>query len=486
MTIEVVDFRWSAYGNSIAGGAGRYEVSLCAAPVYGYGFELPPTGAAMSSQYFSGLVGTTLNLFGIIGAYKIGDKVKITGWDMGNYGTLATGAYILGTITNLYRTHSTDEGVGVLVEETFANGYTGIYPVYLNIAGQTGADGGFRNVIINGAMQIAQRSTSVSSITSGETYRTVDRFVSAFGTTGTWTETQSTDAPPGFGNSRKFQCTTANASLSAGSYLIWGQNIEGQNLQQFAKGTSSAKPFTLSFWVKAFQTGTFVAELYDNTNSRQVTKTFTINTSATWEYKTIQFPADATGAFANSNANALSLYFWLVAGTTFTSGTSGSWSTASNANRAVGLTVNGASSTSNYFQFTGVQLEQNYQPTPFEQRPIGVELALCQRYYFRIGGDSGYQRLGWGVFSGSTSARCETINPVTMRSVASSIESSTIALYDQSTILPVTAFTLSSAGSGKNLTQFDATIASGGTTYRPLDIVSNNSTSAYIGVSAEL
>jgi hypothetical protein len=256
---------------------------------------------------------------------------------------------------------------------------------------------GFRNVIINGAMQIAQRSTSVSSITSGETYRTVDRFVSAYGTTGTWTESQSTDAPPGFGNSIKFQCTTANASLSAGSYLIWGQNIEGQNLQQFAKGTASAKPFMLSFWVKAFQTGTFVAELYDNTNSRQVTKTFTINASATWEYKTIQFPADATGAFANSNASALSLYFWLVAGTTFTSGTAtGSWSSASNANRAAGLSVNGASSANNYFQFTGVQLEQNYQPTPFEQRPIGVELALCQRYFQKVFMPSGT------VFSNTT------------------------------------------------------------------------------------
>jgi hypothetical protein len=268
---------------------------------------------------------------------------------------------------------------------------------------------GFRNVIINGAMQIAQRATSAAGLTSGETYRTVDRFVSAFGTTGTWTETQSTDAPPGFGNSRKFECTTANASLSAGSYLIWGQNIEGQNLQQFAKGTASAKPFMLSFWVKAFQTGTFVAELYDNTNSRQVTKTFTINASATWEYKTIQFPADATGAFANSNANALSLFFWLVGGTTFTSGTAtGSWSSASNGNRAAGLSVNGASSTSNYFQFTGLQLEQNYQPTPFEQRPIGTELALCQRYYEKsylnevaVGTNTTF---GLAVITGSTDA----------------------------------------------------------------------------------
>jgi len=274
---------------------------------------------------------------------------------------------------------------------------------------------GFRNVIINGAMQIAQRSTSVASLTSGETYRTLDRYTSAFGTTGTWTESQSTDAPPGFGNSMKLQCTTANGSLSASSYLIWGQNIEGQNVQQFAKGTSSAKPFAVSFWVKAFQTGTFVAELYDNTNSRQVTKTFTINASATWEYKTIQFPADATGAFANSNANALSLYFWVVAGTTFTSGTAtGSWSSASNANRAAGLSVNGASSTSNYFQFTGLQLEQNYQPTPFEQRPYGVELALCQRYYALLA--SGVNaHIGVGAYGTNTQIEIQTSVPVSMR-----------------------------------------------------------------------
>ena len=293
---------------------------------------------------------------------------------------------------------------------------------------------GFRNVIINGDMRIAQRSTSVASLTSGETYRTLDRYTSAYGTTGTWTESQSTDAPPGFGNSIKFQCTTANASLSSSSYLIFGQNIEGQNIQQFAKGTSSAKPFTFSFWVKAFQTGTYVAELYDNTNSRQVTKTFTINASATWEYKTIQFPADATGAFANSNANALSLYFWLVAGTTFTSGTAtGSWSAASNGNRAAGLTVNGASSTSNYFQFTGLQLEQNYQPTPFEQRPIGTELALCQRYYWRYT-SSAATRLPFNVIRLSTTQAYGTMpNPVPMRNTASSIDYNNLGITDSVT-----------------------------------------------------
>ena len=242
---------------------------------------------------------------------------------------------------------------------------------------------GFRNVLINGAMQVSQRSTSTASIaTSAGAYNTVDRWKTWSSTAGTWTQTQSTDAPAGFGYSLKMQCTTANASLSAGSYLFLQQEIEGQNLQQFAKGTSSAKPMMLSFWVKTFQTGVYVIEVYDNTNSRHVTLPYTVNVSGTWEYKTVQIPSDATGTFVNSNASALAVGFWFVAGTNYTSGTAnGLWGAEVTGKRAVGLNVNSASSTNNYFQITGVQLEQNLQPTPFEQRPIGTELALCQRYY---------------------------------------------------------------------------------------------------------
>jgi hypothetical protein len=179
---------------------------------------------------------------------------------------------------------------------------------------------------------------------------------------------------------------------------------------------------------------------------------------------------------------------FLGAGTNFTSGTlATTWNANAfaNANIAVGQ-VNVASAINNYWQVTGVQLEAGSVATPFEFEDYGTTLEKCQRYYFRVGGDSGYQRFGWGTFTGTTTARCQMINPVTMRSLPSSIESSTLALYDQSTLFAVTAFTLSSAGSGKNLTQFDATVASGGTTYRPIDIVANASTSSYIGVSAEL
>ena len=241
---------------------------------------------------------------------------------------------------------------------------------------------GFRNVLINGNMQVAQRGTSATSLSSVYDYKTVDRWLTDMSSAGTWTQTQSTDAPPGFARSLKMQCTTANASLSSMSYLMMSQPIEGFNVQQFAKGTASAKPFTLSFWIKAFQTGTYAVEIYDNSNSRQVLKTYTISASATWEYKTLVFPADITGAFLNSNAAACTVGFWFVAGTGLTSGTANTvWAGDGSSNRATGLTVNSASSTSNYFQITGVQLEANTQATPFEQRPIGVELALCQRYF---------------------------------------------------------------------------------------------------------
>jgi hypothetical protein len=148
-----------------------------------------------------------------------------------------------------------------------------------------------RNVIINGAMQLAQRSTSVASITASG-YYTADRFSTSLGTLGTWTQSVEADAPTGSGfrNSVKMLCTTADASPAAGDFNLVEQKIEGQNLQQFAKGTASAKTFTLSFWVKSNVTGTYIAELVDADNTRQVSFSYTVLVSGTWEKKTITFP----------------------------------------------------------------------------------------------------------------------------------------------------------------------------------------------------
>ena len=240
----------------------------------------------------------------------------------------------------------------------------------------------FRNIFINGDMQIAQRSTSVASITATG-YYTVDRMKTAISSLGTWTQSQSTDVPTGqgFASSLKMDCTTADASPSAGDYLLLQQLFEGQNLQYLKKGTANAVSLTASFWVKSTKTGTFILELDDVNNTRQVSAAYTVSVSNTWEKKTITFPADTTGAFTNNNGNSLQLNFWLGAGTTFTSGTlNTTWASVTQANRAVGQ-VNIADSTSNDWLITGVQLEAGTSASDFEFLPIDVDLGRCQRYF---------------------------------------------------------------------------------------------------------
>jgi hypothetical protein len=231
-------------------------------------------------------------------------------------------------------------------------------------------------------MQIAQRSTSVASITTTAFY-TVDRFETSINTLGTWTQSQSTDVPTGqgFANSLKMDCTTADASPSASDRLILKQPFEGQNLQYLRKGTANALPLTASFWVKSTKTGTFICELIDSDNTRSISKSYTVSVTNTWEFKIITFPGDTTGALDNDNAESLSLNFWLGAGSNFTSGTlATTWGSRVTANVAVGQ-VNIADSTSNDFLITGVQLEAGEQASGFEFMPYDIDLGRCDRYY---------------------------------------------------------------------------------------------------------
>jgi hypothetical protein len=176
-------------------------------------------------------------------------------------------------------------------------------------------------------------------------------------------------------------CTTADASPSAGDYLFIRQNFEGQNLQYLKKGTGNAVSLTASFWVKSTKTGTHIVQLLDADNNRSVSKSYTINTTNTWEFKTLTFPPDTTGALDNDNASSLQLRFWLGAGTTYTSGTlNTTWESGVSANTAVGQ-VNLADSTSNDWLITGVQLEAGTSSTDFEFLPIDVNLGRCKRYF---------------------------------------------------------------------------------------------------------
>jgi hypothetical protein len=240
---------------------------------------------------------------------------------------------------------------------------------------------GFRNIVINGDMSIAQRSTSVASITASG-YYTLDRFNFNIVTMGTWTMSQDSDVPTGqgFAKSLKLDCTTADAAPSAGDRLRIMQAIEGQNLQYLKYATANAESLTLSFWVKSNKTGTYIAELLDLDNSRQISKSYTVNTTNTWEFKTLTFAGDTTGTLNNDNGSSLVLSFWLGAGSTYSSGTlNTSWASITNANRAVGQ-VNIADNTANDFLITGVQLEAGTTASDFEFLPYDVNLGRCMRY----------------------------------------------------------------------------------------------------------
>jgi hypothetical protein len=250
-----------------------------------------------------------------------------------------------------------------------------------NLIGNINAGGGGanKNVIINGNMNVAERGTSSTGLGGSDGYFTCDRWKLAFNTSGRLTATQDSSAPSGFANSLKLACTTADTSVAASEYLFLSQKIEGQDLQRFAKGTSDAKPFALSFYVKGNASATYVAELYDEDNNRVVGKSFTVGTD--WARVELSMGADTTGALDDDNAASLTFQIWLHAGSTYNSGTlNTTWGSVTQANRAVG----GSSffdSTDRTFFITGVQLEVGQNPTEFEHEPFERTLEKCQRYY---------------------------------------------------------------------------------------------------------
>ena len=278
-----------------------------------------------------------------------------------------------------------------------------------------------KNIIINGDMSIAQRATSVTGIGNGDAgYHTCDRWKLHEGgaTAAEFTQSQSTDVPTGqgFATSLKMDCTTADTSLAADEIMNIYQRFEGQNLQYLKKGTSSAESLTLSFWVKATKTGTYVTNLYDNDNNRAIGKTYTISSSDTWEKKTITFAGDTTGALDNDNANSLEVYFQLFAGSNQNTGSlQTSWGTYDGAQWASGQ-VNVADSTSNNWLITGVQLEAGTTASEFEFLPVDVNSQRCHRYYYTLlplGSLNKYFLTGYYYSTGYI--YCNTLFPTIMR-----------------------------------------------------------------------
>lgn len=347
----------------------------------------------------------------------------------------------------------------------------------------------FRNLLINGAMQFAQRATSVTGITTGG-YRVADRWDSFHILSGTYTHALSADAPTGSGfrNSLRVTCTSAVTSLSANAIYILKQKMEGQTLQQIRKGTSSAQQLTLSFWVKSNKTGTYIAALEDDDNARIVSASYTVSAADTWEKKTITFPADTTGALDNDNNASLSLVFWMVAGTNFTSGTlATTWAANNDANKAVGQT-NLAANTNNYIAWTGTQLELGAYATDYAFLPYGDELAQCQRYFYQINGSSSvlYVNIASGFTTNTTGAEVITPFPVTMRAIPSLGSWTSLRLWDSTSAPGVTGLSVNTNFQSQYSAHLTATVAAGLVANRPAILQGNNSASSYVQFNAEL
>ena len=266
-------------------------------------------------------------------------------------------------------------------------------------------------LIINGDMRITQRMDSDSTrdgvnITSSGIF-THDRWYLDLTTAGAVDTTVGTDVPSGqgFKTSVKIKCRTADASLAAGDVLSWKQIIEDQKCLITRKGHSDAKKLTVSFWIKSGVTGTYICELYDYQNSRQISQAYTVSSADTWEKKVLVYDGDTTGKFANDNGQGLGVIFWLAAGSTYTGGTlSTSWSSVTNNTRAAGQ-VNFQGTADKILYLTGVQIEiGEYTATtipPFRHMPISEELTRCFRYFeAHAGGDD--QLIGnGGMYTGS-------------------------------------------------------------------------------------
>jgi len=270
---------------------------------------------------------------------------------------------------------------------------------------------GFRNRVINGAMVIDQRNAGAAVTISSTNVYTVDRWASTESSDATFTVQQDSSAPTGFINSAKITVTVADASVAASQYNTFSQRIEGLNCADLAWGTASAATVTLSFWVRSSVTGTFGGALDNSAYNRSYPFTYTISAADTWEQKSVTIAGDTSGTWLTTNGIGITVYFDLGSGVDNT-GTANAWVGAGNvgADSTVQL-VNTLNAT---WYITGVQLEVGSTATPFERRPYGTELALCQRYYTKFGPASNF--LSYDHYN-TTSASCvlHLSLPVAMR-----------------------------------------------------------------------
>ena len=246
----------------------------------------------------------------------------------------------------------------------------------------TAVGGSFRNRIINGDMRIAQRGTSTALAAGSSNGLSVDRFHGFNIGAGACSIIQASTVPSsanGFINSLQIDVTTADTSIAAADLYMVRQTIEGLNISDLAWGTANAKTLTLSFWVRSSKTGTHFVAFKNYDQNRCYAASYTVSATDTWEQKTITVAGDTTGTWLTNNSGGIQVVWCLAVGSNYQTATANVW--AAGDGYATSAQVNVMDSTANDFYITGVQLEAGSTATDFERRPIGTELALCQRYF---------------------------------------------------------------------------------------------------------
>ena len=358
--------------------------------------------------------------------------------------------------------------------------------------------GGRRNIIINGAMQVAQRGTTTGQ-GNASAYSAVDRMnIHGGSTAGRLTSSQDSDSPVFFGNSLKLDCTTADTSIAAGEFLLLEQKLEGQDLQQLEFNQSSAKATTISFYVKGNAAAQYTFALQYHLASgtaRWFTKGFAVTTD--WARITITIPGDTQASdgsnygIADDNATGANLMIWLHGGTNFSSGThqDTAWADRDYTTLFQDNQTSFYDSTDRTFFFTGFQFELGSQATPFEHRSFGEELQLCKRYcqqlvtfqstYESVGGAA-----GWG-FS-STGVLQYIPLDVQMRIEPAISHNDLDVSDDVNSAIATTAIAVNANVSSPRVLYINCTVSSGITQYRSYHLRTNDTSDGKLICDAEL
>jgi len=360
-----------------------------------------------------------------------------------------------------------------------------------------------RNIIINGAMNVSQRGTSLTMAHDGvQSGYLLDRFEFAMGAnqdTFDGAYSQASDGPDGVSaNSILWTTGTAESAIAADEIFYVVQTIEAQNCQRLGLGTSSSKQVTLSFYVKSSITGTYGVNVYKpdaagDLTASIVTGTYTISSANTWERKTITFPSGTAASLGitDDNGQGLSINWHLAAGSTYTSANGTSWGNYAAGKWAFGHAQNGVATTAGATWFlTGVQLEVGPVATEFEQEDITTTLTKCQRYFRRLPTDqdaTAFGCIGNGLLYDTASAFITIpLSPPMRTSAAAAINGTLKIQVAANADCTVTGVAATTASNSRTAFFGDFTCDNNGTAGQGCGLNRENDADASLDLSAEL